>query len=300
MRTWTLAIGLGAVAAFGLAAGLEPWFQGWVGNRARSANLLEVALGDGRKLFARHAYIKADVYFHSGAYPSIFDQRPAQAHMHSAAGADAGHSRESDDHADHPDWLGQPRDWLERFSRHFYPAEHRHLGEPRRRAGRLLAGAQDPSVAREERELLPWLRLSAALDPHQPETYVVAAYWLRSRLNRVTEAEQFLREGLRANPGHPEILFELGRIAAEHRQDPDRARNLWELAAHTYLQRQSQASQADTLVYARILAHLAKLEEDQQRFDRALEHLHALKEVSPNKDAVQRWIDALAQQARQP
>jgi len=66
MRVWGLTFGLGLVTAFGLAARLEPWFQSWIGNRARSANLLEVALGDGRKLFARHAYVKADIYFHSG------------------------------------------------------------------------------------------------------------------------------------------------------------------------------------------------------------------------------------------
>lgn len=296
MRTWGLPMALGAVAAFGLAAGLEPWFQNWVGNRTRSANLLEVALGDGRKLFARHAYVKADIYFHSGVYPSIFDQRPAKAHMHTATGTRAAqHSQ-----AERGGWGGPPRDWLERFSRHFYPTEHRHLGEPQRPRGGSKSGTRDSAVAREERELLPWLRLSAALDPQQPETYVVAAFWLRTRLNRVNEAEQFLREGLRANPGHPEILFELGRIAAEYHKDPDRARNLWELAARNWVERQSRGGEADTLVYVQILAHLAKLEEEQKRYDRALQHLQALKEVSPHKEAIQRWIDEVAAQARQP
>lgn len=300
MRTWRLALGLGAVAAFGLAAGLEPWFQSWIGNRTRSANLLEVALGDGRKLFARHAYVKADIYLHSGVYPSVFDHSPARADMRTATGTRAGGETEAEQEGH--DWLGPPRDWLERFSRHFYPTEHRHLGEPhpRHRARGAPSGAQDRSVAREERELLPWLRLSASLDPHQPETYVVAAFWLRAKLNRVNEAEQFLREGLRANPGHPEILFELGRIAAECRKDPDRARHLWELAARHWVERQNQGTEADTLVYAQILGHLAKLEEEQKCYDRALQHLQALKAISPNKDAVQRWIDTLTQQARQP
>jgi len=295
MRVWGLTFGLGLVTAFGLAARLEPWFQSWIGNRARSANLLEVALGDGRKLFARHAYVKADIYFHSGVYPSIYDLRPAQAHMHTATATTAGHEAEAEEHS----WLGPPRDWLDRFSRHFYPTRHRHLGESHHGhepGPRPQTGSQDRSVAGEERELLPWLRLSASLDPQQPQTYVVAAFWLRTRLHRVNEAEQFLREGLRANPGHPEILFELGRIAAEHRNDPDRARNLWELAARNWQQRQGAATDSDTLVYAQILAHLAKLEEDQKRYERALEHLQALKQISPNKPAIERWIHTVTQQ----
>ena len=47
-----------------------------------------------------------------------------------------------------------------------------------------------------EREILPWLRLSAELDPQRVETYTVAAYWLRA-VGKMVEAEHFLREGLR-------------------------------------------------------------------------------------------------------
>ena len=58
-------------------------------------------------------------------------------------------------------FLGPPRDWIERFGRHFIITEHTHL-----------QGAK-------EREILPWLRISAELDPQKIETYTVAAYWLR-------------------------------------------------------------------------------------------------------------------------
>src|SRR5438309_1796727 len=88
----------------------------------------------------------------------------------------------------------QPRaaDWIERFGRHFLITQHSHL-----------SGGN-------EREILPWLRFSAELDPQRVETYTVAAYWLRS-MGKIVEAERFLRDGLLANPGSPEILFELGR-----------------------------------------------------------------------------------------
>ncbi len=81
-----------------------------------------------------------------------------------------------------------------------------------------------------EREILPWLRLAADMDPQKIETYTVGAYFLRKHLNRPEEAEAFLREGLRNNPDSYEILFELGRLYNENDHDTDRARNVWQLA----------------------------------------------------------------------
>src|ERR1700694_5227393 len=63
------------VLCFALAANLGLWFQTWQGNRAESANLFAVALGDSRRLFANHFFFKADAYFHSGFYPTIYDNR---------------------------------------------------------------------------------------------------------------------------------------------------------------------------------------------------------------------------------
>jgi len=50
------------------------------------------------------------------------------------------------------------------------------------------------------------------------DTYTVAAFWLRSKLGKVSEAEQFLREGLRANPDSDQILFALGQLYFENYQ----------------------------------------------------------------------------------
>jgi tetratricopeptide (TPR) repeat protein len=290
MRRGWLAFTLGAVAAFGLAGWLEPWFQSWAGNRADSANLLQVALGDSRRLFAKHFYVKADAYFHSGFYPSIYDTRPETDKLHMATGTTAGH----DHHAEGPEWMGKPRDWIDRFSRHFYPTQHRHLGEQAGHDRKVhLPGepsTHDASGGGEERELLPWLRLSASLDPERAETYLVASFWLRSRLGRVNEAEQFLREGLRHNPGNYEILFELGRIQVEHHKRPERARNLWELALRNWRQRNAGQSAPDIFAYAQILGQLAKLEEEAKDYSKAADYLKALLAVSPHKDGVQKWL----------
>src|SRR5438270_7198517 len=165
-------------ACFSLATILQPRAAAWSA-RHDSGNVLKVLLGEGRRLFANHFFVKADVYFHSGYYPSIFDQAQGPKdtrHLTSEEGSEI-----DQEHDKAMNFLGKPLDWAERFGRHFLVTEHTHL-----------SGGN-------EREILPWLRLSAELDPQRVDTYTVASYWLRN-MGKVTEAEHFLREGLRANP----------------------------------------------------------------------------------------------------
>src|SRR5262245_6274816 len=204
------------VGAVSLSTWLEPRFQLWNGSRTKSSDLLSVALGDSRRLFAKHFYVKADAYFHSGYYPSIFDERPDEDKLHMAANAGSGN------HSEDLPARGQPNDWIDRFGRHFYPSVHTHLGEAKCNDSHHAHGhVHGPDCkhddddhhgasveAREQRELLPWLKIAATLDPDRPETYITAAFWLRSHIGKVAEAEQFIREGLQQIPGEPELLFE--------------------------------------------------------------------------------------------
>lgn len=299
-----LILGAGLVSAFALSAALEPWHQTWAGNRAGSANILQVALGDARKLFAKQFFVQADVYLHSGFYPSMFDRQSGNEGSAVSAvigGVSPARDGEHQEHRDLPEFLGKPKDWIDAFGRSFYPTKHLHLGDKQEaqehpeQDGHDHAehdpGAESGSGA--AREILPWLRLSATLDPEQPQTYLVAAYWLRKVLNKPDEAERFLREGLQANPGHEEILFELGSISAEHRHDPARARNLWELALKNWRAHQAGQPETNILAGAQILGRLAKLEEEQGNRDRALLHLRELAIISPNKAAIQKWIAEL-------
>lgn len=303
MRSTLLGIGLLGSIAFSLAACLEPWFQSWKGSRTTSDNLLQTALGDGRKLFASHFYAKADAYFHNGYYPTIFDNKNGYATGHIAG--DRHPRAEGEPEAN---FLGNPTDWIDAFGRHFYPARHTHLGDDTcgqdccksARAGRghdanckhegHEPGHSHPAHS-DERELLPWLRLSAELDPERVETYVVCAYWLRNALKKPDEAERFLREGLQANPGDPELLFELGRIYLENRQEPARARNVLELALQQWHRREASRPEPNVFLRAQILGQLATLEDTQKDFARALEHLIELHSISPHKDSIQKWID---------
>ncbi|MEO6181658.1 MAG: hypothetical protein ABIP71_00830, partial [Verrucomicrobiota bacterium] len=248
---------------------LEPWYQKWSGAENQSEDFLSVLIGDSRRLFANQMSAKADAYFHSGYYPTIFDTPKKEEESH-LSGKQAGESKDESDHDDHADetnhvehaehqhsetcghneqvksedgFLGPPKDWIDRFSREFFPSRHSHLE----------SGG--------EREILPWLRLSAELDPQRIETYTVAAYWLRKRLGKASEAEQFLRDGLRANPDSYELYFQLGEVFAESRSDAARARNLWEIALRKWQAQEKAALKPNELSYQQIVGNLAKLEE---------------------------------------
>jgi tetratricopeptide (TPR) repeat protein len=268
---------------------IEPWYQNWSRERNKSADILTVLIGDSRRLFANHFFAKADVYFHNGYYPTIFDAPKMKEESHMAGGDERGEPDEDEHHVhdenchheeetDDNGFLGPPKDIIDRFSRNFFPSRHTHLGKNG-----------------DEREILPWIRLSAELNPQQVDSYTIAAYWLRSRLGKVKEAEQFLREGLRANPWSYEIYFELGRIHDENRNDPQMARNLWEVALRKWEDQAKAGANPDGLIYLEIVGHLAKAEENQGDFKQAIHYLKLLKEKSPNPEAIEKQIKELEQ-----
>jgi tetratricopeptide (TPR) repeat protein len=157
------------------------------------------------------------------------------------------------------------------------------------------AEASDLGGSSEVREILPWLRLSAELDPKSIRTYTVTAYWLRQRMGKVAEAEQFLREGLRENPGSYEILYELGRVFAENHNDPARARNLWELALRNWEKQESAKPDPDKFMFLQIVSRLALLEEKENNYPRALAYMELWKQHSHEPKKIQERIDELRQ-----
>ena len=283
-RPLYLIIPLLLTVAFCFAAHLQPWFSGLNENSKRSQDPLSLLLGDARKMFADHFFTKADAYFHSGYYPTIYDNRESFRTAHIAEDAGA---REGKNTGDEDQFLGHNRDWIDAFGRQFFPSVHTHLNE-----GGAATNAESSAV----REILPWLKVAASLDPERVDTYTVTAYWLRSELKQVDEAEAFLREGLRANPGHPLLLFELGRIYREDRKDDTRARRVWELALRNLGDLSDWEGERRFLI-GQVLGQLAKLEEQSANYSRSLAYLVALKHVSPSPDAIQKWMEEV--QAKQ-
>jgi tetratricopeptide (TPR) repeat protein len=260
-------------AAFTLATVLQPRTTTWSKRGNDSNNVLKLMLGDGRRLFANHFFVKADISFHSGYYPSIFDQKAEAPKDARHMTAEEGHHGE-EEHEKEMDFLGKPRDWIEAFGRRFMITEHTHLSNGK------------------EREILPWLRLSAELDPQRIDTYTVAAYWLRE-LGKFQEAEQFLRDGLRANPNSYEILFELGRLYYENYKEAPRARNVWELALRRWQEQEPSKKEPDLFVLSEISVHLAHLEEEAGNYDLAIGHLELALKASPVPGELQKQIEEL-------
>ena len=286
IRAWVLFLFL-AASVFTLATVLQPRTQDWTRDKGADP-LMQVLLGDGRQILANHMFVQADVYFHSGYYPSVFDRTyvPTNAehmthpdehgeHEHGKPGDDAAHEEEEHERAMR--FLAEPLDWVERFGRRFAITTHSHL------------------EGGNEREMLPWLRLSAELDPHRVETYTVAAYWLRRDLNKPKEAEQFLREGLTANPQSYEILFELGRLYEENYHDATRARNDWEAALRRWAETEGRKPEPDVLAFGRIAVRLAHLEEELGHNDRALELLRITiaHQASPHPEALRAQMESV-------
>ena len=82
VRTYLLLLLALLVLCFGLAADLQPQFRVMRLSRA-NGDIFAVVLGDSRRMFANEFYVKADAYYHSGFYPTIYDNNEAfkTAHM---------------------------------------------------------------------------------------------------------------------------------------------------------------------------------------------------------------------------
>jgi len=260
-------------ATFTLATVLQPQAARSTAH-SPSDSPLNLFMGDSRRMFANHFYVKADVYFHSGFYPSIFDQaRDSEVKENHIAAAQQG-KEDKPEQEEGMNFLGEPKDWIDRMGRHFRITEHTHLG------------------GENAREILPWLKISAVLDPQRIETYTVASYWLRG-IGKTDEAEQFLRQGLRANPNSYQILHELGRLLYENRHDPARARNIWMQALRRWRETQQGLKEPDEGSLERITGDLAKLEEREGHYADAIKWFELTRLHSPNPDDVQKRIDSL-------
>ena len=300
MRRGALILVLLCVLAFCFGTGLQPRLPRAAGGRD-SENVFKILFGEGRRMFANHFAVKADIYLHSGFYPSIFDQAAPvkegdhpgheEAHDHAAESANAHPDEHDHDHAGHAllddhkcdtTFMGPPRDWIEKLGRNFMLTEHTELEGER------------------AREILPWLKISAQLDPQRIETYTVASFWLAERMNKPKAAEEFLRDGLRANPQSHEILFYLGRIYEHHFKQPDRARSVWLLALRRWDEVEGVREKPDKNSRNFILGQLAELELEQGNLSEAIRYFEEAKKYSPKPEALNDRINDIRQKLNAP
>lgn len=279
-----LLITFGFVSAFSIATWLQPRLAAMQANPNGNDSAIKMLMGESGKLFANHFLLKADAYFHSGMYPSVFDIATKKEPEEVMGGAHRGHGdadHDDDDHdhdkEHHESIYGEPHDFIERLGRNFYPTEHTHLDKPG-----------------EAREIMPWLKLSAELDPQKITTYVAASYWLRKDPKHADEAEGFLRQGLRANPDSYEILLELGKFYAYNKKDAERAHNVWELAWTKFEKQRTAGKKVDNLDGSEIIGELLRQARDKGDIQGQIHYLELLKTVeTDNIPPLQRQIDAL-------
>ena len=128
---------------FTLATSLQP-LSLKLNASGQSDSMLAVLLGDGRRMFANHFFTKADVYFHSGYYPSLFQQsyaKVAQDRHMVEGGEDHDSAEEEAKHEKAMDFLGAPQNWVDSFGRHFLFLNAFALGQTWRSAGDFALAA---------------------------------------------------------------------------------------------------------------------------------------------------------------
>ncbi len=273
------------VGCLSLATWLDPLMKGLRPHGNEPSSVIGALMGESRRLLANQLFVEADVYFHSGYYPSMFDTAESDLDVNEGPEAVTNraalvngrlHKEEGEG------FLGRPGDWVDRFGRHFFPTEHTHLANEN------------------VREILPWLRLSADMDPHRIQTYLTASYWLRGTLNEPDEAARFLHEGLRANPDSFEILLELSYVYDMNKKNPRMARNVLEEALRKWKAQDAAGLEPSPKARVEILDGLVRVDKEQDNLQQTLADLEALAEVSPNKEAIEKIIQETRAQLAAP
>jgi tetratricopeptide (TPR) repeat protein len=109
-------------------------------------------------------------------------------------------------------------------------------------------------------------------------------------LDKPDEAEQFLREGLRANPDSHEILLELGRVYFYNEKNPRVARNIWELALNKWRRQNLAGENPDPHVQEEILGELVRDDQQSGNLKQLLADLEELDRATPRNAVIEKEI----------
>lgn len=240
---------------------------------------------EGRSVLADWCFQKAYAYFHSAA--AMEDYAPPGG----AVGADGSQpefppSSELQT-ATEP---CEPADWIARFAWHFRPHQHTHLNQ----------GGSDRTAGNLTAEMFPWLWLAIQVDERHIPSYLEAALWLRRAYRQSHAAEAVLREGLRQNLDHPELLLALGETLLVDRDDLGRAGVLWHRAIAVWEAQERAGDKPEPFLYRQLTARLAILEERRGELAAAADCLHKLRRFSPFIAAIDARLAELPARQRAP
>src|SRR5437763_690174 len=84
---------------FSIACALQAHSDKWFPPKTHSGSMVQILFGDARRIFANQLFVKADIHYHNGYYPSLFDQARNPAHQEvSEATHDAEHNEQKREH----------------------------------------------------------------------------------------------------------------------------------------------------------------------------------------------------------
>lgn len=132
------------------------------------------------------------------------------------------------------------------------------------------------------------------------DAYLTASYWLRTSLKQPKEAEQFLRDGQRANPDSYAIELELGRIYLYNYTNASVARNILLQGKQKWRRQDAAGSKPDPHAYEEILGEIVRADRAQGNLKQQLADLEELATVAHGKDVLQKQIEELKAKLDKP
>jgi tetratricopeptide (TPR) repeat protein len=149
-------------------------------------------------------------------------------------------------------------------------------------------------------EILPWLRLSMSLDPHNIEAGLVAAHWVESGLARPDIAMEILSEMEAANPRSYMAQVGKGRLYAKL-GDRDHTRLAFSRALKLWPSDEDPEDRGVLLNKREILVHLSVLKELEGDLEGAIMDLKQIVVMFPD-NTTRGFLDRIAalEQGRDP
>lgn len=144
----------------------------------------------------------------------------------------------------------------------------------------------------ELRQIMPWLSLSIRLDPHNVDAYLTTAYWLRTALGSVEQADRLLVEAQRNNPGDYRVLNERARLCFG-RADDATAAGLLDSALRLWPSRQDPQDQQTRIDKAQMLSYRAFLLELRGEREKAGRYFREALQLNPESSGLARRVAAL-------
>ncbi len=141
-------------------------------------------------------------------------------------------------------------------------------------------------------EIMPWLRLATAADPHNIQAYLVAAFWLRTRVNRPDLALKILKEAQWNNPMNAEIQFAKARIYISQKE-LSRARSTLNAAIAFMKAKKMKSGTQDKYLKARIHSYRAILNEIAGNTRQAARDFEKVLALFPEREQLRNRIEAL-------